>query len=226
MRLRLSGYPLWCPLLPHLRGTWPNSPRPAGGGGSRVMVEGTGGAAVYLCLGAALTWNPGLWAPQELFLVNPIANKSYNIETCGNKEHQNFQNMILSQGLELKLNMLWRTTWNFCIRVYEFFTCCLASFLTSYQYFVTTKRKVTNEWKICFSNIFAPLNFWGSLHSQERPKAVAFPEVFETLMLLFYKTFLILILCFNFLCLMNSMKIIIPLHFISWKKTPYNAVTP
>ena len=49
------------------------------------------------------------------------------------------------------------------ISPYALFTCCLASFLTSYQYFVTTKRKVTSEWKICLSNIFAPLNFLSSV---------------------------------------------------------------
>ena len=50
------------------------------------------------------------------------------------------------------------------ISAYALFACSFASFLTSYQYFITTKRKVTSKWKICFSNILAPLNFLSSVH--------------------------------------------------------------
>ena len=39
--------------------------------------------------------------------------------------------------------------------------------LTSYQYFVTTKRKVRSEWKIYFSNKFAPLNFLSSVYCKK-----------------------------------------------------------
>ena len=38
------------------------------------------------------------------------ANKSCKIECRGNKTHQVIQIMILPQGLELKLSLLWRTT--------------------------------------------------------------------------------------------------------------------
>ena len=40
------------------------------------------------------------------FPLNPIVNKSYKIECCGNKMHKIVQNMILTRGLELKLSLL------------------------------------------------------------------------------------------------------------------------
>ena len=46
----------------------------------------------------------------RFFPLNPIVNKSCKIECCGNKMNQIIQNTILSQGLELKLSPLWRTT--------------------------------------------------------------------------------------------------------------------
>ena len=52
--------------------------------------------------------------------------------------------------------------WNFCICfVYMLF----GIIFYFYQYFVTTNRKVRSAWKICFSNISAPLNFLSSVVS-------------------------------------------------------------
>ena len=58
------------------------------------------------CQQLNLQWVPQLFEHLEFF----HANKSCKIECCGNKMHQIVQNMILSQGLELKLSLLWRTT--------------------------------------------------------------------------------------------------------------------
>ena len=51
-------------------------------------------------------WVPELSERLEFFHVN----KSCKIECCDNKTHWIIQNMILSRSLELKLNLLWRTT--------------------------------------------------------------------------------------------------------------------
>ena len=53
-----------------------------------------------------IQWVPQLFERLEIFCVN----KSWKIECCGNKTHQIIQNMILSQCLELKLSILWKTT--------------------------------------------------------------------------------------------------------------------
>ena len=47
-------------------------------------------------------WVPKLFERAEFFHVN----KSCKIECCGNETHQIIQNVILSQGLELKLSLL------------------------------------------------------------------------------------------------------------------------
>ena len=52
-----------------------------------------------------LHWVPQLFELLEFSPFNPIVNKSCQIECCGNKMHQIVQNMILSQGLELKLSL-------------------------------------------------------------------------------------------------------------------------
>ena len=49
---------------------------------------------------------PKVCAPLKLFPLNPIVNKSCKIECFGNKVHQIIQNMVLFQGLELKLSLL------------------------------------------------------------------------------------------------------------------------
>ena len=54
----------------------------------------------------AIQWVPQLFECPELFHVN----KSFKILCCGNRMHQVVQNMILSQGLQLKLSIWWRTT--------------------------------------------------------------------------------------------------------------------
>ena len=47
------------------------------------------------------------WVPEILERLDFFhVNKSCKIECCGNKTHQIIQNMILSQGLELKLSLL------------------------------------------------------------------------------------------------------------------------
>ena len=53
-----------------------------------------------------IQWVPQLFEHLEFFHVN----KSCKIEHCSNKVHQIVQNIILSQGLEPKVSMLWRTT--------------------------------------------------------------------------------------------------------------------
>ena len=44
------------------------------------------------------------WTPR-VFLLNPLVNNSRKIKNSVNKMHQIVQNMILSPGLELKLNL-------------------------------------------------------------------------------------------------------------------------
>ena len=44
--------------------------------------------------------------PPEISSLDPIVNKSCNIERCGNKMHENVPNMMLSQYLQVKLDML------------------------------------------------------------------------------------------------------------------------
>ena len=54
------------------------------------------------CYPLKVQWMPQLFERQEF----SYANKSCKIECCGNKMPQIVQNMILSQGLELKLSLL------------------------------------------------------------------------------------------------------------------------
>ena len=56
---------------------------------------------VFLLI-VSIQWVPQLFERQEFF----YANKSCKIERCGSNLHQIVQNMILSQGLELKLSLL------------------------------------------------------------------------------------------------------------------------
>ena len=44
--------------------------------------------------------------PPDIFPLNAIVNKWCKIYWRGNKIHQNFQSMMLNQGLELKLSLL------------------------------------------------------------------------------------------------------------------------
>ena len=53
-----------------------------------------------------LWWVPELFERLEFFHVN----KSCKFECCRNKTQLFIQNIILSQGLELKLSLLGRTT--------------------------------------------------------------------------------------------------------------------
>ena len=46
----------------------------------------------------------------ELLPMNPIVRKSCNIEHCGKEMHNIVANMMLSQYIQLKLSLLWRTT--------------------------------------------------------------------------------------------------------------------
>ena len=48
--------------------------------------------------------------PPDFLPLDPLVNKSCNIERCGNKMHQLVENMMLSQYLEFKLSLLWWTT--------------------------------------------------------------------------------------------------------------------
>ena len=48
--------------------------------------------------------------PLAFFPLDPMLNKSCNIERCGNKMNQIVTNMMLFQYLELKLSLLLRGT--------------------------------------------------------------------------------------------------------------------
>ena len=48
--------------------------------------------------------------PPDIFPLTPTVNKLCNIECCVNKMRQIIQNIMVSQGLELELNMFGRTT--------------------------------------------------------------------------------------------------------------------
>ena len=51
--------------------------------------------------------------PPEFLPLDPMVNKSCNIECCGNEMHQIIATMMLSQYFELKLSLLWRATVSF-----------------------------------------------------------------------------------------------------------------
>ena len=64
--------------------------------------------------GTAIQWWPycggqSFRTPRVLTL-NPIVNKSCKTKRCGKRMHQIIQDMILSEGLELQLSLLRRTT--------------------------------------------------------------------------------------------------------------------
>ena len=54
-------------------------------------------------------WQNVFWHLEFSLWLNNIANKSCKFECCGNKMHQNVQNMRLAPGLELNLSLSWRT---------------------------------------------------------------------------------------------------------------------
>ena len=57
-------------------------------------------------LGMHLQLRLKVWAFSNFFPLNPTVNKLCKIECCGNKVHQIIKDMMLSQGLELKLSLL------------------------------------------------------------------------------------------------------------------------